>query len=136
VVRVAAHGTIAEAAGDPLLDVSGQPIRLSPADTIITVAGDGTISSENGRLGRIGVVQPDDPRKLTAEGGTLLRADAQTAQARVVQGSVEDSNVQPITQITRMLDEYRRFQYLGEFLQAESDRQRAAIDKLLPAQGG
>jgi hypothetical protein len=35
-----------------------------------------------------------------------------------------------------MLDEYRRFQYLGEFLQAESDRQRAAIDKLLPAQGG
>ena len=133
------NGTIADAAGDPLLDTAGQPIRLSPADTTITVAGDGTVSSENGRLGRIGVVQPDDPRKLTAEGGTLLRADTQTAQAaqsRVAQGAVEDSNVQPITQITRMLDEYRRFQYLGEFLQAESDRQRAAIDKLLPSQGG
>jgi flagellar basal-body rod protein FlgF len=133
------NGTIADAAGDPLLDVGGQPIRLSPADTTITVAGDGTISSENGRLGRIGVVRPADPRKLTAEGGTMLRADTPTAQAdqpRLVQGAMEDSNVQPVTQITRMLDEYRRFQYLGEFLQAEADRQRTAIDKLLPAQGG
>ena len=114
-------------------DVVGQPIRLSPADTTSTVAGDGTISSENGQLGRIGVVQPDDPRKLNAEGDTLLRADAptaQAAQARVVQGAVEDSNVQPVTQITRMLDEYRRFQYLGQFLQAESDRQNNAIEKL------
>ncbi len=133
------NGAIADAAGDPLLDVNGQPIRLTPADTVITVAGDGTVSSENGRIGRIGVVQPADPRALTAEGGTLMRADgptAPTAQPRIMQGAVEDSNVQPVTQITRMLDEYRRFQFLGEFVQAEADRQRTAIDKLLPAQQG
>lgn len=133
------NGTIADAAGDPVLDVTGQPLRLSPADTILTVAGDGTISSENGRIGRIGVVQPQNPAALTAEGGTLLRADTPTtptAQPRIVQGSVEDSNVAPVTQVTRMLDQSRQFQFLSQFLQAEADRQRTTIDKLLPAQQG
>jgi flagellar basal-body rod protein FlgF len=133
------NGSIADAAGDPLLDVNGKPIRLSSTDTAITVSGDGTISSENGQLGRVGVVQPNDPRALTAEGNTLMRADAPTAPTalpRIVQGSVEDSNVQPVTQLTRMMAEYRRFQFLGEFVQAEADRQRTSIDKLLPAQQG
>ncbi len=133
------NGSIADAAGNALLDVTGQPIRLSPADTVITVAGDGTVSSENGRVGRIGVVQPADPRALTAEGGTLLRADSPTAapaQANIVQGAVEESNVAPVTQVSRMIDEYRRFQFLGQFIQAESDREREAIDKLQPTPQG
>ena len=134
------NGTIADAAGDPLLDVNGQPIHVSRTDTDLAVAGDGTISSANGRVGRIGIVQPQDPRALTAEGGTLMRADtptAPTAQPRIVQGAVEDSNVAPVTQITTMLDQSRQFSYLGAFLQAEADRQRTTIDKLLPTpQGG
>ncbi|MEO9190336.1 MAG: flagellar hook-basal body complex protein [Acetobacteraceae bacterium] len=134
------NGTIADAAGEPLLDVSGKPIRLSPADTNLSVAGDGTLSSENGRIGRIGVVRPQDPRALTAEGATLMRADTPTAPSprpRIVQGAVEDSNVAPVTQISRMLDQSRQFSYLGAFLQAEADRERTTIDKLLPTpQGG
>ena len=133
------NGSIADSAGDALLDSNGQPIRVSVSDTTLTVAGDGTLSSENGKLARIGVVKPQDPRALTAEGATLLRADSPTAPVanpRMIQGATEESNVQPITEVTRMIEEYRRFEYLGQMVQSESDRQKTAIDKLLPAQSG
>ena len=72
-------GTIADTAGNPVLDNNGQPIQLAPTDTRITIAGDGTVSSENGQIGKIGVVQPSDPVLLSAEGGTLFRSLAPTA---------------------------------------------------------
>lgn len=128
-------GTLADMAGNAVLDTAGQPIQLAPTDTDITVAADGTISSPNGQLAKIGVVQPNDAMRLTAEGGTLLRADTPTtpvAAPQIVQGAVEGSNVQPITEMTRMMDGLRQFQFVSELVQAESDRQQSAIDKLLP----
>ena len=130
-------GTVADSAGDALLDSNGQPVQLAQTDTIITVAGDGTLSSENGQLAKIGVVQPNDPMQLAAEGNTLFRSGSATAPVatpNVVQGAVEDSNVQPVLEVTRMMDGERQFQFMIQFIQAESDRQQSAIDKLLPQQ--
>jgi flagellar basal-body rod protein FlgF len=129
-----ADGTIADAAGGALLDVNGQPIRLAPADSRITIKGDGTVTSENGQVGQIGVVAPTDPMALHGEGGRLLRADSPTAAvspARVVQGAVEESNVQPVLELARMMDELRQFQFTTQLVQGESDRQQSAIDKIL-----
>jgi flagellar basal-body rod protein FlgF len=128
-------GTLADMSGNAVLDSNGQPIRLSPADTTVSITGDGTVSSQNGQLGQIGVVQPSDPMRVTAEGGSLYRADVPTTQAAspgVVQGAVEGSNVEPVMEITRMMDGLRQFQFVSEMIQAESDRQQSAIDKLLP----
>jgi len=131
-------GRIADGAGNALLDTNGQPIRVSPADTRLTVAGDGTLSSENGQLAKLGVVTPSDPMRITAEGGTLFRANTPTQPVTtpaVVQGAVEDSNVKPVLELTRMMDGLRQFQFVSQFVQAESDRQQQAIDRLLPAAG-
>jgi len=128
-------GTLADMAGHPVLDTTGQPIQLSPSDTSVTIASDGTVSSRNGQLGKLGVVQPGDPLRLAAEGGALLRADTPTSAVTtpaIVQGAVEGSNVQPVLEMTRMMDGLRQFQFVSELVQAESDRQQAAIDKLLP----
>ena len=95
------------------------------------------MSSENGQLGKIGVVQPTDPMQLAAEGDTLFRSDSPTtpvAAPGLVQGAIEDSNVQPVLEMTRMMDGERQFQFMTQFIQAESDRQQSAIDKLLPQQ--
>ena len=56
-----ADGTIGDVDGNALLDNAGQPIRLSLADTAVQVAGDGTVSSQNGPLGKLGIVQASDP---------------------------------------------------------------------------
>ncbi len=128
-------GTIADTAGNPVLDNNGQPIQLAPTDTRITIAGDGTVSSENGQIGKIGVVQPSDPVLLSAEGGTLFRSLAPTAPVTspaLEQGAIEESNVQPVLEVTRMIDGERSFEFMTQFVQAESDRQQNAIQKLLP----
>lgn len=128
-------GTISDGAGNPVLDTNGQPIQLSPTDTQISIAGDGTVSSENGQLGRIGAVSVN-PMQLVGEGGTLFRATAPTtavASPGIVQGATEDSNVQPVLEMSRMMSGLREYQFMSEFIQAEADRQQNAIDKLLPA---
>ena len=128
-----ADGKIGDADGNALLDASGQPLRILPNDLRVTVAGDGTVRSENGPLGRVGVVQPDDPHRMTAEGDRLLRADGPTTQIvrpALVQGALENSNVQPIAEMSRMMADLRQFQFTSQFVQSEADRQQSSIDKL------
>lgn len=133
-----ADGTLADAQGNPVLDTQGQPIRLAPGDTSVTITADGSVSTPNGTVGKIGVVQPADLNQMQAEGGRLLRADTPTqpvAAPGIVQGAVEDSNVQPIVEITRMMTLLREFQFTSQFVQGESDRQQRAVDTLLKQNG-
>ncbi len=128
-----ANGTIGDMEGNALLSSSGSPLRIAPTDTEITVTPDGTISTESGEIGRVGVVMPADPNRVTPEGSRDLRADMPTApvaQAKIVQGAVEDSNVQSIVETTRMMSDLRSFQFTTQFVQAEADRMQSAIDKI------
>ena len=59
-------GTLADHRGNAVLDPNGRPIQLPPSETNVSIAGDGTISSPNGRLGKIGVVKPTDAMRLSA----------------------------------------------------------------------
>jgi len=131
-------GTVVDAAGNALLDTSGKTLQLAPADTVITVAGDGTVSSQNGRVGQIGIVNPDDPNRMRAEGSRLLASDSPTspmAAPHIVQGALEESNVQPTLEISRMMNDLREFQFTSQFLQAEADRAQSAIDKIMLRRG-
>jgi len=131
-------GTLADTAGNAVLNTNGRPILLAPEDTNVSVAADGSVSSSNGPVGKIGVVVPNNPRQLSAEGATQLASSAPTAPAGnpgIVQGAIENSNVEPVLELTRMTDNARQFEMLTQFVQAEADRHQAAIDKILP-QGG
>ena len=128
-----ANGGVTDEAGNALLDTNQQPISITPADTQLTVTADGALSSQNGPLGKIAVVVPADPNRLTAEGGRLFRADTRTtpvAQPRIVQGAVEDSNVQPVAELIRMIGTQRDFQLVTQFVDAEDQRHQTAIDKI------
>ncbi len=113
-------GTLANASGNAVLDATGKP------------------STETGQVGKIGIVRAD-PMKLQAEGATNFVATGPTtlvAAPGIVQGAMEESNVQPVLEITRMLDTQRQFQFVTQFVQAEGDRQQTTIDKLLPTGSG
>ena len=130
---LSADGTVADADGNALLDTDGAPIRVAAADTALHVDGDGTLSSENGRIGRIGVVQPADANRMQAAGDRLLASQSATApvaQPMIVGGAVEESNVQPIAETTRMMNDLREFQFVSQFVEAEGQREQSAIDKL------
>ena len=130
-------GRIADASGNLLLDTTGKPIQLSPSDTNIQVKGDGTISTDNGPVGRLGVVTVDDVNQLVPEGGKLYRAGGTTTPTvlpKVTQGVVESSNVQPITELTRMMQTEKEFQIVSQFIASEGQRQQTAIDKIVQQQ--
>ena len=130
-------GTVADVDGNAVLDTTGQPIKVSAADTSLSVSGDGTLSSENGRLGKIGIVKPDDVNKMQTQGDHLLIPNSPTTPVtapKIVGGALEDSNVQPIAETTRMIDQMRQFQFVTQFVQGESEREQSAIDKLTQRQ--
>jgi flagellar basal-body rod protein FlgF len=132
-------GTLADSSGNAVLDVNGKPVRIAPTDTQVTIASDGSVSTENGQVGKIGIVKPDDPMQLRAEGGTYFISDGPTTPVvapGIVQGAMEGSNVQPVLEVTRMLDNMRQFQFVTQLVQAEGDRQQNTIDKLLPPGAG
>jgi flagellar basal-body rod protein FlgF len=132
-------GTLADGSGNAVLDTTGKPIVIAPTDTQISVAGDGTITSENGEVGKIGIVRPTDAMKLQAEGATNFVSNTPTTPVTapgIVQGAVEGSNVQPVLEVTRMMDDVRQFQFVTQLVQAEGDRQQQTIDKLLPTGSG
>jgi flagellar basal-body rod protein FlgF len=132
---LSAGGGIVDVNGNALLDGSGQPIQVGATDTRLSVAADGTISSDNGQVGKVAVVSVADPLKIKSEGSRLLSAaDTTTSLAtapKLVQGAVEESNVQPTLEVTRMMTGVREFQFVTQFVQAEADRQQSAIDKIL-----
>jgi flagellar basal-body rod protein FlgF len=128
------NGTVADAEGNALLDPNGRPVQVSAADTQITITADGALSSENGPIARIGVVSVANEGDLKAEGGQHFSTAAATtavAVPKVVQGAVEGSNVQPVLEMTRMMNELREFQFASQFIQADSDSSANVIDKLL-----
>ena len=126
-------GTITDQNGDALLDTDGRPLLLAAGDTDPTIAGDGTIATANGTIGKIAVVTPNDPTGLQAEGNSLLAPTGGTtavATPKVIQGAIEQSNVEPITETTAMMTELREFQFVTEMVEAEGTREQNAIDKL------
>lgn len=131
---LSATGALTDGLGNPVLDTNERPIQLAPADTGITIAGDGTISSRNGQIARIAVVSVAEPQKLKAEGGRLLNPEATTtapiARPQLTQGALEGSNIEPVRELTRMMADLREFQFTTQFVEAEADRQQGAIDKI------
>ena len=55
------------------------------------------------------------------------------ASPKMIQGALEESNVQAISEVTRMISSERDFQFVAQFVEAEGQRKQTAIDKLTAA---
>ncbi len=128
-----AEGEMVNADGHRLLDAGGAPIFL-PADAgPIGIARDGTISVAGEPLAQIGLVVPGADWQLRRDGGTLLQAteDLLPAEAAVLhQGFLEDSNVNPITEMARMIAVQRAYEAGQNFLEREDERIRTVVRTL------
>ncbi|MFC6588016.1 flagellar basal body rod C-terminal domain-containing protein [Sulfitobacter pacificus] len=71
---------------------------------------------------------------MIREDGVMFRVDAGTEPsdtARVLQGFVENSNVNPIAQIARMIEVQRAYELGQSFLKTEDERIRTAMKSLM-----
>ena len=128
-------GQLVTQSGNPVLTTAGAPVFFSPQDTKITFAADGTISTNNGQLGKLQVVRFSDEQALRHEAGGLMSTDAtpqQVARPHIIQGALESSNVQPVLEMSHMIEVQRAYEGVKAFIDAEDQRQRKMIEQLGP----
>lgn len=128
-----AEGELVNYDGLRVLDIGGAPIFVPP-DAQIAVAGDGTISADGQPVGQIGLVTPADDKDLLRQGGVLFEAvnGIEPAEdARIMQGFVENSNVNAVGQIARMIEVQRAYEMGQKFLEREDERVRTAMKALM-----
>lgn len=126
-----AGGEIVTSGGQALLDEGGGTLVVPPGSGPIEVARDGTISTAQGILGRIGLVRFADERGLRREGDSLMRADQApepVPMPDIAQGRIERSNVQPVLEMTRMMETVRAFQNTQRLLETHHELVRRVID--------
>jgi len=132
-----AEGQLTTSTGALVLTDAGAPIGFAQDETGITVARDGTISSDQGLRGRLAVVSFENPQDMRNVGDTMLetgQAEIPVENIRLVQGALEGSNVQPIVEMTRMIDVTRSYASAQKLVDQADEMRRQAIRELgMPA---
>lgn len=126
------EGELVTPDGYRLLDAGGAPIFVPPDAKSVALAADGTLSANGDPIAQIGLWQPTDPMALTHQSGTMFAAaDLEPVEgATVLQGMLEDSNVEPVSEIARMIEVQRAYELGQKFLDAEDQRVRGVIQTL------
>ena len=127
-----AEGELVTPDGDRLLDAGGAPIFVPPDAKAVALASDGTLSADGLPIAQIGLWQPTDPLALRHQSGAMFEAGElePVEDATVLQGMLEDSNVEPVSEIARMIEVQRAYELGQKFLDAEDERVRGVIQTL------
>jgi len=125
------QGDLVTSDGFRVLDAGGAPIFIPPDAADLSVSADGTLSADGRPLAQMGLVRPIEPFDLIREDGVMFRTDGGTEpviDTRILQGFVEGSNVDPLSQIARMIEVQRAYEMGQSFLESENERIRAALE--------
>jgi len=134
------QGQLVTQSGFPVMGGSG-PIVFQQTDKQITIAPDGNVTVLEGSnridsvRGKLRIVSFADAQKLVKDGGNLYSAEQGVAPlpdttSRVNQGYVEKSNVNSVTEMSRMIEITRAYTQISALLQQQSDLHKSAIEKL------
>lgn len=119
--------------GNRVLDAGGAPIFIPFDARSIALSKDGTLSADGQPISQIGLVEPADPTAMTRQSGVLLNPGGETVPvegATLLQGYVEGSNVNPIWEISRMIQVQRAYEMGQRFLEAEGERKDSVLRTL------
>lgn len=126
------NNELVNAAGHLVQGVNGN-IQIPAEARDITITEDGTITSSEGELGQIKTVEFENPQNMRIVGQGLwdtAQPAQEGAETKISQGVLEGSNVEPVLEMTRMIEASRLYQMNQNMLKNEHDRIRNAINKL------
>lgn len=132
---LAPDGALSAQDGARVLDQAGQPIFLDPSAGEITVSANGQISQGGAPVAQLGVVRFEQPGLLTKSGDNRYVAPEDAERVfeglgQVRQGYSEASNVQAITEITRMMEVSRAYASVSKMIKDTDELSRKAIERL------
>jgi flagellar basal-body rod protein FlgF len=132
-MAISNDGTLVDQGGHPLLDESGSPIVVQQDDKEINISQDGVVSARRGEIGKRGVFKFDRQNCLKPIGSGLYQtsepalADPDT---QVKQGALEGANVEPVSEMTQMIDVQRSYETIAKLMQTQGDQEKDMISKL------
>lgn len=113
-----AQGNLVTQAGYSVLDEGGAPVALPQTGGDLSISRDGTVRDENGgALANIGMMDVPNAEAYTRRGNGMLvapegvdtPAPTPTLTATMHQGFVEESNVEPLREMTRIMEIERAY---------------------------
>ena len=136
--HMTANGDLQSVDGYGIEDSGGSPITLDASGGPVHIAQDGTISQGGKQLGALGLFLIPADAKLTRHDNSGVMTDKpadpvedMTANS-VRQGYIEGSNVNPILEMTRLIDASRAFQQATTAMAQTDQVSQEAIKTLAP----
>lgn len=116
----------------------GGPIVIDPKNGAPVISADGIVSQmvqgQAVRVGKIQVVRIDNLSNLQKDGDSNYTLNGGTAvpatDARIRQGMIETSNVNPMVEVTRLVQINREYAQIAAIIQQNSDLSRTAVERL------
>ncbi|WP_163851529.1 flagellar hook basal-body protein [Pseudooceanicola aestuarii] len=134
-----AQGRLVTQSGAQVLDAAGGPIALPPdIGGTLTISADGTISSPGaGVLAQLGAFDLPQIQSFERIGGGLLVPPADQdaaalpdAETQFIQGSIESSNVEAITEVTRLVATQQAYQRAVNLMSSEDDLRKDMLSRI------
>lgn len=128
------QGQLVTASGEPVQTTEGV-LQLAENETDLAIAADGTITTTVGVRGRIRMVNTANPQNLKSEGGNLFSSPVPMVEmaagvSRLKQGVLEKSNVEPVLEVSRMMELTRSYQSISSLMQRSEQMRSTAIERL------
>ena len=132
-LSVDTEGRLIDVNGYPVMDRQNRPITLPRFSEQVEISSTGEVSTDEGRAGTIRLVRFDNESAMAPLGGGLLVTNELPKEAEdstLAQGMIEQSNVVPIMEMTRMIAVNRSYKSVQKLMESEHERQRSAIREL------
>ena len=129
-------GELVSSQGYPVLDAGGAPIQIDRSGGEISVAVGGTIRQNDTQVGSIGVFKEDISKGfIRYENSGVITTDrpqpvVDDSTSGVMQGYIEQSNVNGIAEMTQLIQVNRAFESVSELMRDSETSIQEAIKTL------
>lgn len=121
-------GFLVNGSGQQVLDTDNKPLRLS--GNTVQVSTDGTVYVDAAAAGKLKVVKLDHATIQHVGNSLFSGTEAGASNADVVQGSIEMSNVNPITEMAGMISALREMDIISKVIKNFDTLAESAVTQI------
>jgi flagellar basal-body rod protein FlgF len=128
-----ANGGLVTKDGYPVLNPEGQPVVLGAIEQAPKIGRDGAIMVGDAEVGRVNAVSFANNRLMEKFGDNLWSAGDMRPgplQGRVTQGALENSNVNAVLELTRLIEISRAYESAARIVRSGDDLRKSVIERL------
>lgn len=140
-MKMMATGELVSVMGNAVLDVGGAPIMLDANAGAPKISSDGAIYQNGAQIGQIGLYSIPKDAELKYAGNSGVVSDkpavpvVDSNSVGLVQGMIEGSNVDAMSEMTRLISVSRAFEQVNNLL-SQQERTVAEAIKTLGSKNG